>query len=141
MSSRAKRQISQPPRPAAPDGPLLSEEDAGRTMPTPGPATVSVLIYEPGKTNQKRAEELVRALGYRARTLDSADDAVRLALSDTPPQVVLTGVPGGEAVARAARQQGGDRPSLVIAVSGPSADAASQCDALGADAFLMRPYK
>jgi diguanylate cyclase (GGDEF)-like protein len=146
--TRSKQKTSPPvpsrpiPAPIAPEGADTSVDDeAGRTSPMPGAATVSVLVYESGKTNQKRAEELVRGLGYRALVIDSLDEAVRLAASDTPPEVILTGVPGGEAVARAARQQGGDRPSVVLAVSGQSHDAAAQCEALGADAFVVRPYK
>ena len=110
-------------------------------MPTPGPGTVSVMIYASGKNNQKRAEELVRALGYRALVVDVVDEAIRLARSDAPPEVVLVGIPGGEAVVRAAREVGGDRPTVVIGVSGPSNDASVQSDTLGADAFLARPYK
>ena len=144
--SKPKRALSRPipsplPPPQAPDRSDTAVDEASRTFPVPGAANVSVLVYESGKTNQKRADELVRGLGYRALVIDGLDEAVRLAAGDTPPQVVLVGIPGGEAVARAARQQGGDRPSVVLAVSGQSHDAAAQCDALGADTFVARPYK
>jgi diguanylate cyclase (GGDEF)-like protein len=42
---------------------------------------------------------------------------------------------------RAALQQGRDRPSLLVGISGHSSEAAAQCDALDADSFLIRPYR
>lgn len=104
-------------------------------------AATTVLVVESGKTNQKRAEELVHALGYRALVCDEVAAALRHLDGDAPPDVVLCGLPGGEAVARAASGRGKDRPSVVVAVSGDTGEALAACDAVAADVFVLRPYR
>lgn len=104
-------------------------------------ASAVVLIFEGGKTNLRRAEELVQGLGYRALAVDDPEEAERIVQSGAAPDLALVGLPGGEALARSFKNRGEDRASLILAVSGSSEEALEACETLGADAFVIRPYK
>ncbi len=92
----------------------------------------TVLIAESGKNHAARAIEVVEGLGYRAILA-----APGVGLAD----IVLAGLPGAEPAARAAREHGDDRPSLIVAVSGTVEEGLRRSAQLGADAFVLRPYR
>jgi hypothetical protein len=111
-----------------------------RAAPVARARGTAVLIHEV-RSHLARAEDLVHGLGYRAIAVEDAGEAARMLASDVAPELALVGLPGGDAVARAARGRGEDRPSLVVAVSGTAAEAMEAADSVAADAFLVRPYR
>lgn len=119
-------------------GPLPEERSA---IPIPGAQAISLLLCEPGKPNQKRAEELARGFGYRLLLAETVADALKLVRADTPPELVLAGLPDGEPVLHAVRELAGDRPSTIVALSGESHEGHEACERTGADTFVLRPYR
>jgi PleD family two-component response regulator len=101
----------------------------------------TVLLVENGKTNQKRAHDLVRGLGHRVTAIEDPEEAEGVVARAEPPDVLLAGLPGAEDVVRAAVARGDRRPSVVVLLSLPSAEAAARCDELGADGYALRPLK
>jgi diguanylate cyclase (GGDEF)-like protein len=101
----------------------------------------AVLVVDGQKGNARRAEDLVRALGFPVQVADDAEAARRLVDGPTPPALVLVGLPGGEAVAKAVRARGRERPSVIVAAGGETAAALALVEQHGGDAFVLRPYK
>lgn len=99
-----------------------------------------VVLVESGKTNAKRAWELARVLGYRAHIVDSVEEAAGVVARSDPPDIVLAGLPGAEAVVRVAVARGENRPSVIVALSSPG-EGSERCEELGADGWVVRPYK
>ena len=130
-----------------PDGELANDTHKGpipedrAPLPIPGATAISVLLCEPGKPNASRAEELLRGFGYRLLIAENAADAQRLVRADTPPDLVVAGLPDGEPVLAAVRDLPGDRPSTIVALTGESHEGHDTCDRLGADTFVLRPYR
>jgi diguanylate cyclase (GGDEF)-like protein len=99
---------------------------------------MSVLILETGKTNSRRAEELVADLGFLPVVVERSEEALEVLAEGT--DIVLVALPNGAAVARAAQGRE-DRPSVVVAVTGSAAEGMDECMAIDADSFVLRPYK
>jgi diguanylate cyclase (GGDEF)-like protein len=121
------------------------------TSPAPPPAEAAalahagahgVLVFESAASNRRRAEELLVSLGYRVELPESADEALRRLEGDAPPDLVVVGLPGGEAVARAIKARSrGRAAALVVACSGETGEALAMVESHGADSFVLRPYK
>lgn len=102
--------------------------------------TTRVAVFENGPSNQKRAVDVIDALGYTAQ--DTRRDAGRLRslfAGSEAPEVVLVGLPGGESQIAALRQV--EPPPLIVAsLPGPAASARQRATEIGADLFLVRPH-
>ena len=100
----------------------------------------SVVVFENGASNQKRAVDVSQALGYSA--IDTRRDVGKLRgliSSPTPPELVVIGLPGGESVVRDVRELCGD--ALIIAtLPGPAESARKRALEVGADLFVVRPH-
>jgi PleD family two-component response regulator len=141
----SKRKSATQPRAAAP----APAPEA--TMPASPPAEAAavdragaqtVLVYESTRSNLRRVEDLLGSLGYRAQLPESADEAMALLGGDTPPDLVLVGLPGGEALTRAVRGRTRERATaLVVATSGDTSEGLGLVEQHDADTFVLRPYK
>jgi diguanylate cyclase (GGDEF)-like protein len=85
--------------------------------------------------------DLIEGIGYPAIPLDSVDEAVKMVTCAAPPDVVVAPAETGEKVIRAARQLGDARPPIVIVFPAQQARPPQRCAELGADSFLVRPYR
>jgi diguanylate cyclase (GGDEF)-like protein len=99
----------------------------------------AVAVVETGKTNQTRAVEVIGTLGYQVASQPDADTVVER-LHDDPPDIVLVGLPGGEAVIESAADMGLERPVMIAALAGPATTARERCESAGADLFTLRPH-
>jgi diguanylate cyclase (GGDEF)-like protein len=102
---------------------------------------LTALIYETGKSNAKRAEELLQSFGFQVIVSDDLETALRHVDSAPGVHLVLCGVPGGEVLARAVKARGNDRPALVVTSSGETSAGLAAAEQFGADTFALRPYK
>ncbi|RMH40975.1 MAG: GGDEF domain-containing protein, partial [Deltaproteobacteria bacterium] len=84
-----------------------------------------------------RAAELCVDLGYEVAPDDRVDTIVaRVAAGDV--DVLLTALPGGEAIVEAARARS-TRPPVIAIVDPPADTAFERADTAGADLFVVRP--
>jgi PleD family two-component response regulator len=102
---------------------------------------MTALVFETGKSNARRAEELLLSFGFQVVVADDVEDARRAIDSGPGVHLVLCGIPGGEAVARAVLARGQERPALVLSSSGETSAGLALADSFGADSFALRPYK
>ena len=123
---------------------------ADSTVPTQPPAeaafsaraaSLTALVYEPGKSNARRAEELLQSFGFQVIVADDVEVARRHIDSGPGAHIVLCGMPGGEAVVRAVMGRGRERPALVVSSSGETQAGLAIAETTGADSFALRPYK
>ncbi len=104
-------------------------------------AELTALIFETGKSNARRAEELLQSFGFQVIVSDDVETAIRHVDSAPGVHIVLCGLPGGEALARAVKARGRERPALVVASSGETSAGMAMAESFGADTFALRPYK
>jgi diguanylate cyclase (GGDEF)-like protein len=123
---------------------------ADSTVPTQPPAeagfaarvaSLTALVYETGKSNAKRAEELLASFGFQVVVADDVEEARRHIENGPGVHLVLCGIPGGEAVARAVAARGAERPALVVTSSGETQAGLAFAETFAADSFALRPYK
>src|SRR4029079_14174238 len=88
----------------------------------------------------KKAIELIQALGLEATATDESPEAEKVAATGAFDAVIV-GVPGGEAVVKAALARGLDRPSTIITVAPGERQPAEVAAALSADTVVHRPLK
>jgi diguanylate cyclase (GGDEF)-like protein len=102
---------------------------------------LTALVYEPGKSNARRAEELLHSFGFQVIVSDDIETALRHVDSAPGVHLVLCGLPGGEALARAVKARGKERPALIVTSSGETSAGIAFAEAFGADTFALRPFK
>jgi diguanylate cyclase (GGDEF)-like protein len=96
-------------------------------------------ISESGRTNQVRATEVARALGYEV-VCATATEVRRAIRQEDGPDVVLAGLPGAERLIGEIGLRGEDRTIVIASMSGPADAARETCLRLGADLFTVRPH-
>ncbi|MCL4224327.1 MAG: GGDEF domain-containing protein [Myxococcales bacterium] len=111
---------------------------------TPLPSA-RVAIWETAAAPLSQARAAVVAQGYEVLIAGAgagalAEVGARLS-GDPAPDVVVVGLPGGEAVLDAARALAPRRPVLVAAVPGAGRIAAERAHAAGADLVALRPHE
>jgi GGDEF domain-containing protein len=120
------------------DAQMLEVADLG-----PPPRT-SVAVIESSAEHVTQARATIDALGHSLASAGSGAAAGKKLLEQlragTLPEVVLVGLPGGEAVIDAARALAPRRPVLIAAVTGAAATAADRAHAAGADLVTRRPH-
>ncbi|HVK76661.1 MAG TPA: GGDEF domain-containing protein [Kofleriaceae bacterium] len=104
-----------------------------------------VAIHEASAGALAQARATIAAWGYEivvagAGAPGAAEVIARLT-GDPPPDVVVVGLPGGEAVLDAARALEPRRPALIAAVPGTGRVAADRAHAAGADLVALRPHE
>jgi GGDEF domain-containing protein/xanthosine utilization system XapX-like protein len=119
------------------DAQMIEVADLG----SPPRTTVAVLDTA---EHVAEARATVEALGHTLASAGSGAAAGRKLLellrAPAPPEVVVVGLPGGEAVIDAARALEPRRPVLVAAIGGAGATAADRAHAAGADLVTRRPH-
>jgi PleD family two-component response regulator len=120
------------------DEQLLEEADL-----SPLPAA-RVAICETSTASLTLARAAVAAQGYEvviaAAGGAAVADVTRRMMTDPTPDIVLVGLPGGEALLDAARALAPRRPVLIAAVPGSGRVAAERAHAAGADLVALRPH-
>lgn len=110
--------------------------------PLPG---ARVALWEPAAAALTAARATVVAHGYEVAIAAAGAAAVAQVIArlgeDPAPDVVLVGLPGGEAVLDAARALAPRRPVLIAAVPGAGKNAAERAHAAGADLIALRPHE
>ncbi len=127
-------QVASPPESTVPTSPPPEAAFSVRA------AALTGLVYETGKANARRAEELLRSFGFQVIVADDAQ-AARRHVDSGAAHVVLCGIPGAETLARAVLALGRARPALVVTVSGETSSGLAAAESHGADAFALRPFK
>jgi diguanylate cyclase (GGDEF)-like protein len=104
-----------------------------------------VAILETSAAALAPARATVVAHGYEVAIAASGAAAIAQVIArlgqDPAPDVVLVGLPGGEAVLDAARALAPRRPVLIAAVPGAGKNAAERAHAAGADLIALRPHE
>lgn len=108
------------------------------------PPRCSVAVLETSAEHVSQARTTIDALGHSITSAGSGAGAgkklLELLRAESPPEVVVVGLPGGESVIDAARALAPRRPVLVAAVTGAAATAADRAHAAGADLVTRRPH-
>ncbi len=103
-----------------------------------------VAICETSGAALTQARAAVVAHGYEVAIAAGGASGVPQVIArlreDPPPDVVLVGLPGGEAVLDAARALAPRKPVLIAAVPGAGKVAAERAHAAGADLVALRPH-
>jgi len=99
-----------------------------------------VAIAETTNASRERAVEVCEGLGYRVVADADLDAVAKAVRSDDAIEVAIVGMPGGDAVIDAAMRKPRRRPTVVVALAGPSTSAPERCEAAGADLFVVRPF-
>lgn len=97
-------------------------------------------VYEPTSANARRATDAIRALGYTLVEEESRDELCARIASPVPPDIVLVGMPGGEAVLEAVAAKQRVRPVVIAALAGPAQTAIERCEQIEADLLTLRPH-
>lgn len=104
-----------------------------------------VALWESSAAALTQARAAVVAQGYEvaiaATGAAAAAEVIARLSADPAPDVVLVGLPGGEAVLDAARALSPRRPVLIAAVPGAGRVAAERAHAAGADLVALRPHE
>jgi len=104
-----------------------------------------VIVAESTAAELTRARTAVVAQGFEVLAAVSGADAIAGVITrlgqEPPPDVVVVGLPGGEAVIDAARALEPRRPVLIAAVTGVGKAAAERAHAAGADLVALRPHE
>ena len=107
------------------------------------PPRASVAVLETSAEHASQARVTIDALGHSVASAGhGAAGGKKLLelLRRSPPEVVVVGLPGGEAVIDAARALEPRRPVLVAAMTGAASTAGDRAHAAGADLVTRRPH-
>jgi len=113
---------------------------AGKTSSKKKKFNVSLCIFESGKATQQRASKVATELGYKVGSEKTVDAINARITGHDPPDVVIVGVPGGEAIIEVVKQMAGERPVVIAAVAGPATTARARAEELEADLVTLRPH-
>lgn len=106
--------------------------------------TARVAVWETSSSALSQARAAVAAQGYEiaiaAAGATGITDVTARLTAESPPDVVLVGLPGGEALLDAARALAPRRPVLIAAVPGAGRLAGERAHAAGADLVALRPH-
>jgi len=98
-----------------------------------------IAVVEQTNANRKRASEVCESLGYAVVEDDGAGGVVEQIKTTDRVEVVIAGMPGGQSVIEVAMNKLRQRPTVVVALAGPSTTAPERCEQAGADLFVLRP--
>ena len=100
----------------------------------------TVVLLEPNRAALKRAQDLIESLGHTAVGVDGVETALNL-VQTQQPSVVLASHPTHTKAIQRMRQVGMGQTSLVISLPAKTATPENIAETLGADAFVIRPYR
>lgn len=101
---------------------------------------VTVVVREQTKSHHQRARDVVESLGYQLAPEEGSEEIAARISGDQPPDVVIAGIPGGEALFEACRARAKRRPVTIAAISGSPTSARERAEEAGADLFVIRPH-
>jgi len=108
------------------------------------PPRARVAVHDDSIDHVGLARTTIDALGHAVAATGAGRAAIATIVEalrdDDPPDVVVVGLPGGEAILDAARALEPRRPVLVGAIAGVAATAADRAHAAGADLVTRRPH-
>src|SRR5262244_2905655 len=100
----------------------------------------TVVVLEPHRAALKRAQDLIESLGHTAVGVQGTETALHI-VTTQQPSVVLASHPTQERVVTRLRETGLGQTSLVLSLSAKSREPQEIAESLGADAFVIRPYR
>jgi diguanylate cyclase (GGDEF)-like protein len=100
----------------------------------------TVVLLEPNRDAFKKAQGMIQSLGYPTVGVEGVEATMRL-VATQKPALVLANYPKHEPIMALLRESGLGHTGLVASFSPKVAKPQSVARALGADAFLVRPYR
>jgi diguanylate cyclase (GGDEF)-like protein len=100
----------------------------------------TVVLLEPNRAALKRAQDLIESLGHAAVGVDGVETALNLIMTQQP-SAVLASHPTHQGAILRLREVGLGQTSLIVSVAAKTTQPEEIATSLGADAFLVRPYR
>jgi PleD family two-component response regulator len=126
------------------DDQLVAEDDASlASVPPPGPRA-RVAVHEQSVGQLGTIRVIVDSFHHTVVAAGSGSEGISRVLAamrtEEPPAVVITAIPGGEAIVEAARMLEPRRPVVVITGPGDVYELGEKADRLGAELYAARPH-
>jgi CheY-like chemotaxis protein len=119
--------------------------DAVADPPAPAPVRKSVLIADDEPITRTLVRLLLERDGYSVLEAQNGEEAVDLAVRDTPNLIVMDlnmpTMDGYEAISQIRRVEGLESTPIVVVTMEDGAKVADQVLALGADDYIMKPFE